>query len=65
MYAIRSYYVKGIVTDDITGEPLPGVTIVIKGSTNGTISGVMGDYSLMAPRGAVLVYSFVGRNNFV
>ena len=36
--------VKGTVTDGI-GEPLPGVSVVVKGTTNGTITDVNGKYS--------------------
>ena len=39
--------VKGTVTDGI-GEPLPGVSVVVKGTTNGTITDVNGKYSIQA-----------------
>ncbi|WP_346860893.1 TonB-dependent receptor [uncultured Draconibacterium sp.] len=46
---------------DTSGEPLPGVTVVIKGTTNGTISDFDGNYILSGVSGgAVLQYSFVG-----
>lgn len=52
--------VKGTVTDH-SGLPLPGVTIIIKGTTNGTITDVDGKYSLPdVPGNAILIYSFVG-----
>ncbi|MEN6456820.1 MAG: SusC/RagA family TonB-linked outer membrane protein [Prolixibacteraceae bacterium] len=52
--------VKGTVTDS-SGAPLPGVTIVIKGTTQGTISDSKGNYSLAdVPVNAILVFSFVG-----
>ena len=46
---------------DMSGAPLPGVTIMQKGTTQGTISGIDGDYSLkeISSKG-VLVFSFVG-----
>ncbi len=52
--------VRGKVTDT-AGNPLPGVTIVVKGTQNGTISNGEGMYSLpdIAPN-ATLIYSFVG-----
>lgn len=52
--------VKGKVLDG-HNEPLPGVTIVIKGTSSGTISNQEGDYLLPSvPENAVLVFSFVG-----
>jgi len=54
--------ITGIVTDASTGEPIPGATIVVKGSTSiGTITQYDGKYSLDVPQDATtLVYSFVG-----
>ena len=46
---------------DIKDEPLPGVTIAIKGTNQGTISDANGRYSLPnVPENAVLTFSFVG-----
>jgi TonB-linked SusC/RagA family outer membrane protein len=53
-----SVHGKVISTDD--QGPLPGVTVVIKGSNTGTITDADGNYSLQAPEDAVLVFSFVG-----
>jgi len=55
--------VNGKVTD-VSGSPLPGVTIVIKGTTVGTITDVDGKYGLTnVPNGATLLFSFVGMKN--
>lgn len=51
--------VSGILLSS-QGEPLPGVSIVIKSTSQGTVSDMNGWYSIQAPVGAVLVYSFVG-----
>ncbi len=52
--------VSGTVTDDV-GLPLPGVTVIIKGTTQGTVTNVDGNYSLTdIPENATLVFSFVG-----
>ena len=52
--------VSGTVTDE-SGQPLPGVTVIIKGTTNGTVTNANGNYSLTTiPEGATLVFSFVG-----
>jgi len=47
-----------ISTDD--NSPIPGVTVLIKGSTQGTTSDINGKYSLLAPAKGVLVFSYVG-----
>lgn len=52
---------KGVITDESSGDPLPGVNIVIKNSSVGTQTDFDGNYSLPnVSTGAVLVYSFVG-----
>lgn len=52
--------VSGTVTDE-NGEPLPGVSILEKGTSNGTSTGLDGDYTLRLSAGdAVLEFSFVG-----
>ncbi|WP_297100405.1 TonB-dependent receptor [Draconibacterium sp.] len=52
--------VKGTVTDS-RGEPLPGVTVVLKGTTKGTTTDFDGNYSLSnIPADGILVFSFVG-----
>src|SRR5690554_3897954 len=55
--------VTGTVTDAATGESLPGVNILLKGTTSGTTSDIDGRYSLsLQGQQAVLVFSFVGYN---
>ena len=52
--------VSGVVHDD-AGNPIPGVNVVEKGTTNGTATDVDGRYSLIVSGGdAVLVFSFIG-----
>lgn len=52
--------VSGKVTDN-SGLPLPGVTVVRKGTTSGTITDVNGSYTLSGvPSDATLIFSFVG-----
>ncbi len=58
--ADQSLTVSGKVTDS-SGVPLPGLTVVIKETTNGTITDAEGNYSLAkVPGDAILVFSFVG-----
>jgi TonB-linked SusC/RagA family outer membrane protein len=51
--------VTGVVKD-ANGQPLPGVTVLVKGTTIGTVTEIDGSYTLTVPEGAVLVFSFVG-----
>lgn len=52
--------ITGTVTDN-TGSPLPGVTIVVQGTTTGTITNFDGVYQLEVPATAnVLVFSYIG-----
>ena len=52
--------VTGKVSDS-AGSPLPGVSVVVKGTTNGTITNGDGSYSLLnVPENATLQFSFVG-----
>ncbi len=53
--------IKGMVKDEETGEPLPGVSIVVKGSSVGTTTRIDGSFELNVPEEAqVLVFSYVG-----
>ncbi len=53
--------ITGKVTAASTEEPLPGVNIVIKGTTEGSITDLDGNYSITVPdENAILVFSFVG-----
>lgn len=52
--------VSGKVTDS-SGSPLPGVTVVVKGTSNGTIADANGNYSVPnVPDNAILQFTFVG-----
>ena len=51
---------KGVVVDASTGEPIIGANVLVKGTTNGTITNVDGEYTLDAPAGATLQISYIG-----
>jgi len=51
--------ITGTVTDD-SGEPLPGVTVLVRRSTIGTVTDLDGNYSIEAPDNATLVFTFMG-----
>ena len=53
--------VTGRVTAAEDGSPLPGVNVVVKGTTNGTVTDANGSYSVSVPsNGTTLVFSFIG-----
>ncbi len=52
--------INGTVTDSKNGDPLPGVSILIKGTSTGTITDLDGKYKLEVPSNAALVFSFMG-----
>ncbi|MGK7397468.1 MAG: SusC/RagA family TonB-linked outer membrane protein [Candidatus Cyclobacteriaceae bacterium M3_2C_046] len=56
---LQEVTVSGKVTSE-TGEELPGVNVVEKGTTNGTVTDVFGNYTLTVSDDATLVYSSVG-----
>ena len=51
--------ISGKVTDT-SGDPIPGVNIYIKGTTNGTISDINGKYQLTANKNDIVVFKFIG-----
>lgn len=55
--------VKGTVTDSGTGEPLIGVSVVQKGTTNGTVTDIDGKFELGVPQGTILTISYIGYNS--
>lgn len=52
--------VKGVVTSADDGQPISGVSVVVKGSTTGTITDFNGNYTISAPGNSTLIFSFVG-----
>lgn len=51
--------VTGTVRDS-DGQPIPGVTVSVIGTTTGTVTDLEGKYSLSVPEGSTLVFSFIG-----
>ncbi|HNS29007.1 MAG TPA: carboxypeptidase-like regulatory domain-containing protein, partial [Tenuifilaceae bacterium] len=57
----QTVQVTGTVTSAEDGMPIPGVSVMVKGTTIGTSTDIDGKYALSVPQTAtVLVYSFVG-----
>jgi len=53
--------VTGVVTDAADGMPIPGVTVIIQNTTNGTNTDFDGNYTISAKVGDVLVFSAIGK----
>lgn len=51
--------IKGKITDK-QGLPIPGVSVLVKGTKNGVLTDANGNYSINAEKGSVLVFSFTG-----
>lgn len=58
MYAQQS--VSGKITDGSSGDAIPGANVVEKGTSNGTVTDIDGNYKLSVQNGATLVVSFIG-----
>lgn len=54
--------VRGKIVDD-TGEAIPGATVLQKGTANGTVTDINGNFSLSVPSDATLMISFIGFTN--
>jgi len=52
--------INGVVTSADDGQSLPGVSVTVKGTTTGTMTGLNGAYAISAPENSTLVFSFVG-----
>ena len=52
--------VSGTVKDAASGEPIPGATVLVKGSSNGTTTDMDGNYRLqVSETDGILVFSFI------
>ncbi len=56
----QSRTITGTVTSNTDGLPLPGVNVIVKGTSNGVQTDFDGNYFIMAETGDVLVFSFIG-----
>ncbi len=52
--------ISGTITSSEDGAPLPGVSVVQQGTTNGTVTDFDGNYSIAVPQGSIVVFSFIG-----
>jgi TonB-linked SusC/RagA family outer membrane protein len=56
----QTVQVSGVVTDAADGQPLPGVSVVVKGTTVGTSTDANGRYTINVAGDATLAFSFIG-----
>ncbi len=56
----QSKMISGQITDQQTGAPMSGVSVTVKGNTNGTSTNINGNFSIDAPVNGTLVVSSVG-----
>ncbi|MDN3669494.1 TonB-dependent receptor [Echinicola jeungdonensis] len=56
---VNANEVTGTVTDE-NGQPIPGATIQVQGTTRGTVTDLDGKYSIDVEEGATLIFSFIG-----
>lgn len=59
MYVDDLKTVTGIVVDD-SGQPIPGVAVVLRGTNQGLITDIEGQFTMQVPLNAVLQYSYIG-----
>jgi TonB-dependent starch-binding outer membrane protein SusC len=52
--------INGTVIDATTNDPLPGVSVMIKGTSTGTVTDMDGNYSIQAIPGQTLIFNFIG-----
>jgi TonB-linked SusC/RagA family outer membrane protein len=60
LFSFAQSTITGRVTASESGEALPGVSIVVKGSPTGTATSADGNFSITAPEDGTLVFSFIG-----
>jgi TonB-linked SusC/RagA family outer membrane protein len=60
MSAYAQVPVRGVVTDNVNNTSLQGVTVTVRGTNNSVTTDADGNFSINAPAGATLVFSYVG-----
>lgn len=59
LYA-QQFSITGVVTDKKLKEPIIGASVVVKGTTNGTVTDLDGKFTIQASKSSVLIVSFIG-----
>jgi hypothetical protein len=58
--AAQERSVSGRITSSEDGLPIPGVNVILKGSSDGTVTDIGGNYKMVVQDGSTLVFSFIG-----
>ncbi|MBC6996067.1 TonB-dependent receptor [Neolewinella lacunae] len=61
--AVAQQTISGVLLDEQTGDPLIGASVLLKGTSSGTVTDVDGSFSLQASDGDVLIFSYTGYQN--
>ena len=56
LYA-QQFSITGVVTDKKLKEPIIGASVIVKGTTNGTVTGLDGNFTIQASKSSVLIVS--------
>ena len=59
LYA-QQFSITGVVTDKKLKEPIIGASVIVKGTTNGTVTDLDGNFTIQVSKENVLVISFIG-----
>ena len=59
LYA-QQFSITGVITDKKLKEPIIGASVIVKGTTNGTVTDLDGNFTLQVSKENVLVISFIG-----
>jgi len=54
--------IQGTITSEEDNTPIPGASVIVKGTSNGAVSDFDGNYTISAKTGDVLVFSYIGMN---
>ncbi|WP_157638267.1 SusC/RagA family TonB-linked outer membrane protein [Flexithrix dorotheae] len=57
---IQQTQVSGVVTTAEEGEPLPGVSVIVEGTSQGTVTDIDGKYTIEVPSNASIQFSYIG-----
>lgn len=57
---LKAIQITGTVRDQESGEPLPGVNIIVKGTSRGTVTDIGGNFILDVDPGQILILSYIG-----
>ncbi|TRZ45913.1 SusC/RagA family TonB-linked outer membrane protein [Robertkochia solimangrovi] len=60
LHAQQTVTITGNITSGVDNTPLPGVNVIVKGTSVGTSTDFDGNYSINATKGDILVFSYVG-----